>query len=198
VRITGRSFRSTSFSSYSNVLNDDDDVVDEELTRLREYTQGTIKAKTYPDQSSTTRPVTFRDNPSQAQAQAREQEEWQGDEEEQGEGQKEAEELAREEPASEPENDKATGSERPRSNRLQEEIAALRRSTLHWAKFEYLTEQVTFPGFEKDGKRVLDESQCVRFYNVGTGPSSQHIATSRPYLNKPTIIPLFNLSSTMY
>jgi hypothetical protein len=45
---------------------------------------------------------------------------------------------------------------------LQEEIAALRRSPLHWVKFEYLTDKVTFPGFEKNGKTRLDESQCVR------------------------------------
>jgi hypothetical protein len=162
-KVVPRSFRSPS-SLCSNVLNDDndDDVVDEELTRSRENNQGTIKAKTYPDQSSSTRPDTFEDNSSQAQSQAIEQEEWQGSEEEQGEGQEEAEEPASEEVVSEPGKDKGASSERPRPNQLQEEIAALRRSPLHWAKFEYLTEQVSFPGFEKDGKTMLDESQCVR------------------------------------
>jgi hypothetical protein len=162
-QVVPRSFRSPSFSSCSNVLNDAD-VVDaaadeEEITCSREYNQGTIKAKTTQSQhhTSTSRPVTLRDNLNQAQPQAIEQEKWHMDEEEQGEGQEEAEE-----PASGPENDKATTSERPRSNRLQEEIAALRRSPGHWAKFEYLTGQVSFPGFKKDGKSVLDESQCVR------------------------------------
>jgi hypothetical protein len=163
-QVVPSSFRSPS-SSCSNVLNDDVDDADEEvsMTRSREYNSGAIKTKTTQSQhqSSITRPVTFKDNSKQAQFQAREQEEWQGNEEEQGEWQEEAEELTSEEPASEPGNDK-TNSERPRPSRLQEEIAALRRSPLHWAKFEYLTGQVTFPGFEKDGKTMLDESQCVR------------------------------------
>jgi hypothetical protein len=161
------SFRGASHNSLcSNVLNDDDDVDDEEvnMTRLREYNSGTIKAKTTqsPHQSSITGPVTFKDNLSQAQSQDRQQEEWHKDEKEQREGQEGAEEPASEEVVSGSENDKATHSERPRPNRLQEEIAALRRSPAHWAKFEYLTGQVSFAGFEKDGKTRLDESQCVR------------------------------------
>jgi hypothetical protein len=160
-QVVPRSFRSPS-SSCSNVLNDDDvDDADEEvsMTCSREYNSGTIKTKTTQSQhqSSITTPVSFKDNLSQVQSQAIEQEKWHKDEEEQGEGQGEAEE-----PSSGPENDKATRSERPRPSRLQEEIAALRRSPAHWAKFEYLTEQVTFPGFEKDGNSVLDESQCIR------------------------------------
>jgi hypothetical protein len=157
------SFRGASLNSLcSNALNDDD--VDEEVNmrRLREYSSGTIKAKTYPDQSSTSRPVTFKDNPGEAQSQGIEQEEWQGSEEGQEEGQKKAEEPAREEVVSEPGNDKASRLERPRPSRLQEEIAALRQSSGHWAKFEYLTNEVSFAGFEKDGKNVLDESQCFR------------------------------------
>jgi hypothetical protein len=164
-QVVPRSFQSSSFSSCSNVLNDDD-VVDanEELTRSREYNSGTIKAKTTQSQhqSNISRPARLKDNLSQAQPQARKQEGWQGNEEEQGEGQEEAEEVIREEVVSVPENDKVTGPERPRPNRLQEEIAALRRSPQHWAKFEYLTNAVSFAGFEKDGKSVLDESQCVR------------------------------------
>jgi hypothetical protein len=161
--VVPRSFRSPSFS-YSNVLNDDDDDDDdkEELTRSREYNSGTIKAKIHPDQRNITRPTTLKDSSNQAQPQAEEQEECQEEATWQKEGIGEAEELDREEVISEPGNDKAIGSERPRPNRLQEEIAALKRSPLHWAKFEYLTERVTFPGFEKDGKRVLDESQCMR------------------------------------
>jgi hypothetical protein len=158
--VVPRSFRGASFSLCSNVLNDDVDDADEiSMTRSGENNQGTIKAKITqsPHHTSTSRPVTFRDNPNQAQPQAIEQEESHRDEKEQEEGQEEAEE-----PASEQENDKATSSERPRSSRLQEEIVALKRSPLHWAKFEYLTGQVSFPGFEKDGKSVLDESQCVR------------------------------------
>jgi hypothetical protein len=162
-QVVPRSFRSLS-SSCSNVLNDDvdDDDDKEEIKRSREYNSGTIKVKTHPDQRSTTRPATLRDSSNQAQSQAREQERWQENEDEQGEWQEEAEEPAREEVVSEPGNDKAPGSERPRPNRLQEEVAVLRRNPLHWAKFEYLTKQVSFPGFEKDGKNTLDESQCVR------------------------------------
>jgi hypothetical protein len=163
-QVVPRSFRSPS-SLCSNVLNDADvDDADDEvnMTRLREYNSGTIKAKSHPDQSNTSRPVTFRDSPNQAQSQAREQEEGQEEATQQKEGIEEAEEVTSEEGVSGPGNDKASGSERPRPNRLQEEIAALRRSPAHWAKFKYLTGQVSFPGFEKDGKAVLDESQCVR------------------------------------
>jgi hypothetical protein len=160
------SFGGASFSLCSNVLNDDVDDADDEvnMTRLREYNSGTIKAKTTQAhyQSSTTRPVTFKDNPSQAQSQASEQEGCHRDEEEQGGGQEEAEETAREEVVSEPGNDKGVSSGRPRPNRLQQEIAVLKRSPIYLAKFEYLTGQVSFPGFEKDGKTRLDESQCVR------------------------------------
>jgi hypothetical protein len=53
---------------------------------------------------------------------------------------------------SEPGNDKEANSERPRPSRLQEEIAALRGSPQHRAKFEYLTEQVCFAGLRKTGK----------------------------------------------
>jgi hypothetical protein len=162
-QVVPRSFRSPSFSSCSYVLNDDDvDDVDEEIIRSREYNSGTIKAKSHPDQRNITRPPTLKDSSNQAQPQAEEQEECQEEATPQKRGIGEAEEPAREEVVSEPGNDKATSSGRPRPNRLQEEITALRCSPAHWAKFEYLTEQVSFPGFEKDGKTILDESQCVR------------------------------------
>jgi hypothetical protein len=87
--MTSRSFRSPS-SSCSNVLNDGDVDEEDELTRSREYNSRAIKAKFHPNQSSTSRPVTFKGNSNQAQSQAREQENWQGNEEEQREGQEEA------------------------------------------------------------------------------------------------------------
>jgi hypothetical protein len=137
-QVVPRSFRSPS-SLCSNVLNDDDvdDADDEELTRSREYNSGTIKTKTTQSQyqTSTSRPVTSKYNPSQTQSQAKEQEEWPRGEEEQGEGQEKAEEPAREEVVSEPENDKRASSERLQSSRLQEEITALRRSPLHCVLF---------------------------------------------------------------